>query len=314
MSQLLDYLSLPLTMFAIFGIQAMSLQLILGGAGLLSFGHAAYFAVGGYVSAAVTVFGLPALGIDPALHPLTSLLVAALTGMLASGLTGFLVALPCLRLQGDYLAMATLGFGEIVMTILKNVEVVGGTRGFKDIPRLTHPVALWISVGLVALFLHRFYASPWGFAVRATRDDEIAARSLGVSTSRAKLLAFAVGTGLAGLAGAFHAHALQFISPDAAGFDRSVEILLAVVLGGMYSLHGSLFGAFILVSLPEVLRFAPAGIAEKRVLFFSLAVIILMILNPRGLTSILERLVRRKPPRNDDGGPALSAGPSGGSA
>ena len=293
MSDLLGYLALPLTMLAVFGIQALSLQLILGGAGLLSFGHAAYFAVGGYVSGAVTVFGLPALGIDPTAFPLTSLLVAALAGLVASGLTGFLVALPFLRLQGDYLAMATLGFGEIVVTVLKNVEVVGGTRGFKDIPKLTSPVALWITLGLVALFLHRFYKSPAGYAVRATRDDEIAARSLGISTSRAKVMAFAIGTGLSGLAGAFHVHALQFISPDAAGFDRSVEILLAVVLGGMFSLRGALLGAFILVALPEVLRFAPAYIAEKRVLFFSLAVIVLMILNPRGLTALFDKVTGR---------------------
>jgi branched-chain amino acid transport system permease protein len=303
MSDVLSYLSLPLTMLAIFGIQALSLQLILGGAGLLSFGHAAYFAVGGYVAAAVSVFALPALGLDPSTSPLFSLFVAALAGLLASGLTGFLVALPCLRLQGDYLAMATLGFGEIVVTVLKNVDAVGGTRGFKDIPKLTHPLALWLTLAAVVVFLHRLYASPLGFAIRATRDDEIASRSLGISTNRSKVLAFSIGTGLSGLAGAFHAHALQFISPDAASFDRSVEILLAVVLGGMFSLRGSLLGAFLLVALPEVLRFATPAIAEKRVLFFSLAVILLMILNPKGLAGLGDRLFHglRRRPRNPPG-------------
>lgn len=309
MSDLLSYLSLPLTMLAVFGIQALSLQLILGGAGLLSFGHAAYFAVGGYVSAAVSVFALPALGLDPAASPVFSMLVAALAGLLASGLTGFLVALPCLRLQGDYLAMATLGFGEIVVTVLKNVEAVGGTRGFKDIPKLTHPLALWLTLIAVVVFLHRLYASPLGYAIRATRDDEIASRSLGISTNRSKVVAFAIGTALSGLAGAFHAHALQFISPDAANFDRSVEILLAVVLGGMFSLRGSLLGAFLLVALPEILRFATPAIAEKRVLFFSLAVILLMILNPKGLTALADRFFKGL--RRSTGTPSGGAGPTG---
>lgn len=293
----LGYLSLPLTMLAVFGIQAMSLQLILGGAGLLSLGHAAYFAVGGYAAGVASVFGLPALGIDPLAFPLLSLFVSMAAGMGAAGLFGFLVALPCLRLQGDYLAMATLGFGEIAVTVFKNVESLGGTRGFKDIPQLTNPFVLWATVGLVALFLYRFYRSPMGYAVQATRDDEIAARSLGISTNVSKVAAFTIGTALAGLAGAFHVHTLQFISPDAADFNRSVEILLAVVLGGMFSLRGSLLGALILVAVPEVLRFAPAAVAEKRMLFFSLVVIIIMVLNPSGLTAVAERLARGLSPK-----------------
>jgi len=307
MMDFLGYLSLPVTLLAIFCIQAMSLQLILGGAGLLSLGHAAYLAVGGYAAGAVTVFGLPALGIDPTQYPLTSLFIAMVGGMVAAGVTGFLVALPCLRLQGDYLAMATLGFGEIVVTVLKNVEVLGGTRGFKDIPRLVNPGVLWISVALVGAFLYRLYRSPLGLAILATRDDEIAARSLGISTSNAKVSAFVIGTALAGLAGAFHVHTLQFISPDAADFTRSVEVLLAVVLGGMFSLPGSIFGAIILVFVPELLRFAPAWVAEKRMLFFSLVVIIIMVRNPAGLTafvnSFLLRFGRKRGTPTPSGGP-----------
>jgi branched-chain amino acid transport system permease protein len=292
-SDLLSYLSLPLMLLGIFAIQAMSLQLILGGAGLLSLGHAAYFAVGGYVAGAVSVFGLPALGLVPAEFPLLSLFVCVVAGAIGAGLTGLLVALPCLRLQGDYLAMATLGFGEIVVTILKNLEVVGGTRGFKDIPRLTEGWILWLTVLAVGVFLARFYKSPMGYAIQATRDDEIAARSLGISTSYSKVIAFVVGTALSGVAGAFHVHTLQFISPDAADFNRSVEILLAVVLGGMFSLRGSFAGAFLLVLLPEVLRFAPEAIAEKRMLFFSLVVILIMIFNPKGLTAVLSKATSR---------------------
>ena len=291
MSDLFSYLSLPLTLFAIACIQAMSLQLILGGAGLLSLGHAAYVAVGGYSAGAASVFLLPWLGVDPVSWPIASLLISLLIGVCTAGFTGFLVALPCLRLQGDYLAMATLGFGEIVATVFKNLDVVGGTRGFKDIPKLTHFGLLWFAVAATGLFLYRLYKSPLGLAIVATRDDEIASRSLGISTNQAKVAAFVVGTALAGMAGGFQIHAMQFMSPDAADFNRSVEILLAVVMGGMFSLRGSVLGAAIMVGLPEVLRFAPAWLSENRMIPFSIVVIVLMISNPKGLTEILRRFL-----------------------
>jgi branched-chain amino acid transport system permease protein len=260
MTDLLQYLALPVTLFGILAIQAMSLQLILGGAGLLSLGHAAYFAIGAYASGVFTQFVAPSLGVG---HPALLLLGGVVCAIVVAGGAGLLVALPCLRLHGDYLAMATLGFGEIVSTVLQNVEVLGGTRGFKDVARLTNPLTIWIGVGLVALFLTRLYRSGLGMAILATRDDEIAARSLGVSTMRAKTWAFVIGAGLAGLAGSFHVHTLQLIAPTEAGFLRSVEIALAVVIGGMFRISGSLLGAFILVSVPELLRFAPDVLAQE---------------------------------------------------
>ena len=291
MIQLLEYLSLPVTLLGIFAINAMSLQLILGGAGLLSLGHAAYFAVGGYSSAAFVVYAAPALGIaDPMLLMLSGLTV----GFLTSALAGILVAIPCLRLSGDYLAMATLGFSEIVSTILKNIESLGGTRGFKDIPRLSSPLFVWAGVILVAWFLTRFYKSHWGVAIKATRDDEIAARSIGISTRYAKVVAFTLGTAIAGLAGSFFAHTLEFISPESASFQQSVEILLAVVIGGMFSLRGSVLGAVILVLLPEALRFAPPLVSQNRMLIFSAVVIIIMLFNPKGLSAVFEKLLMRR--------------------
>lgn len=286
MTELLQYLQLPFTLFGIFAMMAMSLQLILGGAGLLSLGHAAYFAVGGYASGAFAVFLAPELGIT---DPLVMLVCGIVAGAVAAALAGLLVAVPCLRLQGDYLAMATLGFGEIVSTVFKNIEAVGGTRGFKDIPKLSSPVSIWIAVILMALFLKRFYKSGTGFAILATRDDEIAARSVGISTRSAKTMAFVIGSALAGIAGSFYAHTLQIMTPDAAAFVQSVEIVLAVVIGGMYTLSGSVLGAFILVAVPELLRFAPESISQNRMLFFALIVIILMIVNPRGLSSLFSR-------------------------
>lgn len=290
MMEWLNYLSLPVTLFGIYAIQAMSLQLILGGAGLLSLGHAAYFAVGAYASGVFTQFVGPSLGIHSSFLLLSG---GLLFSFVAAGLAGLVVALPCLRLQGDYLAMATLGFGEIVATIFQNVEVLGGTRGFKDVDKLTNPAIIWLGVGLVALFLCRFYRSGLGMAILATRDDEIAARSVGVSTQKAKTLAFVLGSAIAGLSGSFHIHTLQIIAPTEATFLRSVEIALAVVMGGMYSIRGSILGAFILVSVPEILRFAPDAISQNRMLIFAVVVVVLMIVNPRGLSDALERILNR---------------------
>jgi branched-chain amino acid transport system permease protein len=283
MEQLLQFLILPVTLFGIEAIRAMSLQLVLGGAGLLSLGHAAYFAVGGYFSGIFAVFIAPALGIT---DPNLMLLGGLIFGALSAGFTGFLVAIPCLRLQGDYLAMATLGFGEIVATVFKNVEAVGGTRGFKDIPKLGSIGMIWLFVGLVFIFLKLFYRTGVGFSILATRDDEIAARSVGIPSFRTKVIAFSVGCGLAGIAGSFFVHTLQFISPEEASFIRSVEVVLAVVIGGMYSLPGSILGAFILTAIPEAMRFAPDAIKDNRMMFFALIVIILMIVNPKGLANL----------------------------
>lgn len=292
MSEIFEYLSLPFMFFGIYAIQAMSLQLILGGAGLLSLGHAAYFAVGGYASGVFSVFIAPKLGIE---DPTLMLVMGVCFGACMAALAGFLVAIPCLRLQGDYLAIATLGFGEIVSNIFKNIEVLGGTRGFKDIPKLSSPVSIWIFVILTFLFLKRLYRSGLGFSILSTRDDEIAARSVGISTHKSKVYAFVLGSMLAGVAGACYAHTLQLMSPDTSDFTQSVEIVLAVVMGGMFSIWGSVLGALILVALPEVLRFAPAMIADNRMLIFALIVIVLMIINPKGLAALFEKLKKRSP-------------------
>lgn len=287
MQQLIEYSILPLTLFGITAIQALGLQLILGGAGLLSLGHAAFYAVGGYCAAAFSVYAAPALGITDSFLLLSlSLLVGAISAMAA----GFLVAVPCLRLQGDYLAMATLGFAEILGTALKNIESVGGTRGFSGIPK--HGSLVWVFGVLAVIWfaLSRFRHTGLGLAIQATRDDEIAARSLGINTYSSKLSAFVIGSAIAGIAGALYVHALQFIHPDEADFSRSVIIVLAVVIGGMNSLFGSVLGAFILISVPEVLRFAPDAIREQRMIYFALIVILVMLFSPKGLHDLISRV------------------------
>lgn len=290
MQQLIEYSILPLTLFGITAIQALGLQLILGGAGLLSLGHAAFYAVGGYSAAAFTVYAAPALGIE---QPIVLMLLALIVGAVSSMLAGFLVAIPCLRLQGDYLAMATLGFAEILGTALKNIDAVGGTRGFTGIPKLSSLIWVFVVLALVWWMLARLRRTGLGMSIQATRDDEIAARSLGINTYSSKLLAFVIGSAIAGLAGALYVHALQFISPDEADFSRSVIIVLAVVIGGMTSLFGSVLGALILIAVPEVLRFAPDAIREQRMIYFAIIVILVMLFSPKGLQSLLTRFIGR---------------------
>lgn len=286
----LQYLELPLMQFGITAILAMSLQLILGGAGLLSLGHAAFFAVGGYFSGALSVHLTEVMGIT---SPFLLLPIAVVVGALGGAFTGFLVAIPCLRLQGDYLAMASLGFGEILSNLLKNIDFLGGATGLRNIPKLSSIGTIWITVLLVALLLKGLYRSGLGYGIQATRDDEIAARSVGISTYRSKLAAFVIGSGLAGVAGVFYAHMQQVIVPDEAGFLKSVEVVLAVVIGGMTSLFGSFLGALIMIAVPNLLRFAPPIIAQNSMLFFSIVVIILMVSRPQGLASFFERLGNR---------------------
>lgn len=310
MADLINYIQLPFILFLILSIQAISLQIIVGGAGLLSLGHAAFYTIGGYCSAIFTVFIAPKIGIE---NQALLLLLACLIGMLTAALAGLIIAIPCMKLRGDYLAMATLGVGEIVATIFKNVDMVGGTRGFKDIPKLGSPLLIFMILLITTLFISWFYKTNLGFAIRATRDDEISAKSLGIPIYKVKILAFLIGTALAGLSGVFYAHTLQFISPDEAGLSNSVLLILAVVIGGMYSVWGSILGAFIIITVPELLRFIPEllnpyllilnqqgylsensiqiidAIFLNRTLIFSVLVLLMMLTNPRGLIALFNR-------------------------
>jgi branched-chain amino acid transport system permease protein len=311
---MLSYLILPLSLLGIIAIAAMGLQLILGGAGLLTLGHTAFFAIGGYASAAFTIYIAPSLGIE---HPALLLLIGTLFAMFLSALAAVIVAIPCLRLRGDYLAVATMGFGQIVENTLNNIAAFGGASGFTNIPHLTHIGLIWAMVLVIGLILKRFYGTGIGYAILCSRDDEIVARCFGISPEKSKLIAFITGNMITGLAGAFYVHTFQFISPVFAGFQKSVEILLAVVIGGMFSIWGSLIGAAILVLVPEFLRFLPhhfhawtshltlnpltthiapfiIHLMQNSMLIFSIIVLLIIRKNPSGLNSLLHFLRRKK--------------------
>ena len=310
----MDYLALPTALFGVMAIAAMGLQLVLGGAGLLTLGHMAFFAIGGYSSAAWVMFIAPLWGIT---SPVMQLVCGLTVAMGVTGLCAWVVATPCLRLRGDYLAAATLAFSQITESVCNNLEIVGGASGFTNIPKLASLWVIWACVLAVGIFLHRFYTTGIGHAILCARDDELVARCFAISTERAKLLGFVLGGTITGLAGALSAHTFQFISPTAAGFQKSVEILLAVVIGGMFSIWGSIIGAGILVWIPELLRFVPgpmqgllsalqaAGIISGRVgdfvlacmqnslLLFALIVLLVLKQNAAGLGSGLTRWQQR---------------------
>jgi len=268
-------------------ILAASLNLINGFTGQFSLGHAGFMAVGAYVSAAFTYYlggfsGTPAdgggvlaaltgAGMPLAVGSTLILLLALLMGGVGAAVAGLLVGLPTLRLRGDYLAIATLGFGEIVRVVISQVEAVGGPRGFSGIPQLTSVtwVAVWLAVTLI--FLRNLLSSSHGRALVSVREDEIAASAVGVDTTRYKVLAFTIGAFFAGVAGGLFAHYLMYLHPNSFTFIKSIEIVVMVVLGGSGSLVGSASAALILTPLSEVLRTFVGVLAVAYVSAVSLA-------------------------------------------
>jgi branched-chain amino acid transport system permease protein len=218
----------------------------------------------------------------PGLHPEINLIISLVAGFFASALFGLMVGVPCLRLRGDYLAIATLGFGEIVRIVIINTDYIGGPRGFTGIPKWVgiHHVYLWVIV--VLLILRNLKYSTHGRAIIAIREDEIAAESMGVNLVKYKVIAFVLGAGFAGIAGGLFAHSQQFLHPNNFNFMWSVVILVMVILGGLGSLTGSIIGALIITILPELLKFFGPDVARFRMIIYPLMLITLMIVRPKG--------------------------------
>lgn len=248
-------------------ILAVSLNLINGYTGQFSIGHAGFMAVGAYTSAIITVkLGLPfELG----------LVVATLS----AGVLGFLIGLPTLRLDGDYLAIATLGLGEIIRICILNIDYVGGASGLMGIPRLTNfPYAFWIMIAII-FFIKNFKNSAHGRCCLAIRENEIAADTMGINTTKYKVLAFTLGASFAGTAGALFSHYFFLAHPASFTFMRSFDILTMVVLGGLGSMTGSICGATLLTFISAYLSDFP----EWRMVIYSVTMIVLMLRRPQGL-------------------------------
>jgi len=254
-------------------ILATSLNLINGIAGQFSLGHAGFMALGAYVSAALTLF---AWSHAPAAVALPLSLIA---GGLAAAAAGMLIGIPTLRLRGDYLAIATLGFGEIIRVVILNTDSVGGARGLFGIPVLASFGSVYACMFVCVGLLWRLVHSAHGKAFLAIREDEIAAAAMGIDTTRLKITAFSIGAFWAGVAGGLFAHFIGYIHTNSFTFLKSIEIVVMVVLGGMGSISGAVLAAIALTVLPELLRFG----AEYRMIIYSTLLIVMMLTRPTGL-------------------------------
>jgi len=265
---------------------AVSLNLINGFTGQFSIGHAGFMALGAYGSAMFSLHvgqrwaaSAVSAGLPPVVAEGAALLVALVLGGLLAALAGYLVGLPTLRLRGDYLAIATLGFGEIIRVVITNVDAVGASRGLPGIPQWVN--FFWVGLGVVSVVMLSIHVahSTHGRALFAIRDDEVAAEALGVDTTGYKVMAFVMGAFFAGVAGGLFAHYLSYLNPNSFTFIKSVEVVVMVVLGGMGSITGAVLAAIILTLLPEVLR----PVKDYRMVIYSLMLIVLMITRPQGL-------------------------------
>jgi branched-chain amino acid transport system permease protein len=269
-------------------ILAVSLNLVNGFTGQFSLGHAGFMGVGAYTSAALTTLWLPTLQIPfftSGIGQIIFFLFAILTGGAAAGFAGFLVGVPSLRLKGDYLAIVTLGFGEIIRIFILNIESIGGARGLISIPQFTNHYWI-IGVAVVAcVWLHRIIQSIPGKQFMAVRDDETATSAMGLSTTRIKVRSFVFASFFAGVAGALFAHYISYLNPSIFNFNYSFQIVAMVVLGGMGSLSGSVMAAILLTMLLEVLRPLQelTGGIDFRMVIYAVVLIVLMLTRPEGM-------------------------------
>ena len=253
-------------------ILAVSLNLINGYTGQFSLGHAGFMAVGAYVGVVLTTNFQMAFP------------VAILAGGVTAGLLGALIGLPTLRLRGDYLAIATLGLGEIVRIVIINVPYVGGAAGFKGIQHLTNFTWVFFLMLATLFLIKNFVNSRHGRACLAIRENEIAAESMGVNTTVYKVLAFTIGAFFAGVAGVLFGHNMYILSPASFTFMQSFNILIMVVMGGLGSMTGSIAGALVVTFLSAAL----ASFPNARMIIYALALILLMFYRPQGLFGYVE--------------------------
>ncbi|GAB6152092.1 branched-chain amino acid ABC transporter permease [Desulfosporosinus burensis] len=260
-------------------IMALGLNLITGVTGQLTLGHAAFMSIGAYASAIATVnYDLP-------------FLLGVLIGGLVAGLVGIIIGFPTLRLTGDYLAIATLGFAEIVRVQFTNMKITNGAIGFLGIEgATTFPIVMTIAVIVICAMVW-LENSRNGRAMLAIREDEVASSAVGINTTLYKIQAFAIGAFCAGVGGALFAHTTTFIQPTDFGFLKSIDILSIVVLGGLGSIPGTIIGAIVLTAAPEILR----PLSNYRMMVYGVLLVVIMIFRPYGLMGgvNLRQAVRR---------------------
>lgn len=275
-------------------ILAVSLNIVNGFTGQFSMGHAGFMAVGAYASAFVTTT-LQASHYELIAGPLGTaiFLLSLVFGGLLAAFIGYLVGLPSLRLKGDYLAIVTLGFGEIIRVLILNMDFLGAARGLNGIPPLANLGWVYTFVVITVFVSWRILRAPLGRAYLSVREDEVAAESMGVPTTKTKVNAFVISSFFAGIAGALFAHFIQSISPQTFDMNKSFEVIIMVVLGGMGSVSGSVIAAVFLSFLKEGLRdlnkvlevipfLSDYANRDYRMVIFSFILIVLMLTRPNG--------------------------------
>lgn len=282
----MDYLFTIGTMICCYAILASSFNLLLGITGLFALSHAAFYGLGAYTAAICDVdLGLPSL-------------VGLIASMAVAGAASLLISIPALRIAGDYLVIASLGFQFLVFAVLNNVKSI--TRGPAGIPGIHKPVLfgvtldtpglyLMLAVALAALCIAvagRISTAPLGRMLRSIREDDVAARALGKDVTRAKIVIFTVASSLAGAAGWLFAHHSSFVSPEMFMIDESIYVLAMVLVGGAGSTRGAVLGAVLLVTLPELLRFVdlPSAVAgASRQMLYAAVLLLFLLFRPRGI-------------------------------
>lgn len=260
-------------------ILAVSLNLTTGFLGELTLGHAGFMSVGAYAGALVTsALDMP---------DVPRVILGLIAGGLVAAIFGAIIGIPVLRLNGDYLAIVTLAFGEIIRSIILNLSFTGGAAGLKGIPRLTNYTNVYVVIVVALLFIGNLIDSRHGRAICSIREDAIASESVGIKRSYYKVLAFVVAAFFAGTAGVLYGHSLGILTAQTFDFNKSIEILVIVVLGGMGSLRGSVISAIIVTALPELLRDA----SEYRMLIYAIVLIAMMLFNGSSFKSWVQNYV-----------------------
>ena len=263
-------------------VMTVSLGMVNGFTGQFSIGHGGFMAVGAYASVFITTILFQLLGHGPLGRTLWGyglFFPAILIGGGCAAIAGFLVGLPTLRVKGDYLAIVTMAFGEVIRTIIRVSDPLGGPRGVSGIPAMTTMTIVFLfTVGSVWL-MRNFLASTYGRASRATRDNELAAEIMGINTTRQKILVFSVAALFAGCSGGLYAHIMQYIHPDNFTFMKSLEYLVYLYIGGASSISGAMTGAVALTIVLELFR----RFKIWRMVFYSLLLIIVMLFRTDGI-------------------------------
>jgi branched-chain amino acid transport system permease protein len=295
-----DYQGRLLVFIAINIILATSLNLINGFTGQFSIGHAGFMAIGAYSSAYFSnIYGesivrsLSSLGETAAFS--VALLLAIIVGAIVAAIMGLIVGIPSLRLKGDYLAIVTLGFAEIIRIVILNIDAVGGATGY-SVPGYANFFWIGLFAVITIVVINNIVNSDSGRALVSIREDELAAEAMGVNTTRYKVTAFVIGSAFAGIAGVLFAHNNKFLHTNDFQFIKSFEIIIMIVIGGMGSITGAILGAIIVTLLPELLRMLPdvslggftVKFADLRLVIFALILIITMIVRPQGILGTME--------------------------